>query len=66
MAATAKLSLTLNPKGKSLKNHFMLKYFLNTEKTLVKWSLGKPLSELNPITLPANQDGRHGRTLFNI
>ena len=29
-------------------------------------SLGGPLSELYPMTLPANQDGRHSRTLFNI
>ena len=41
-------------------------YLLNWNQTLVKWSLGGPLSELYPMTQPANQDGRHSRTLFNI
>ena len=31
-----------------------------------EWSLGSPLSELYPMTPSANQDGRHGRTKFNI
>jgi len=30
------------------------------DQTLVKGSIGGPLSELCPTTMPANQDGRHG------
>jgi len=30
----------------------------NWDQTLVKWSLGGPLSELYPLTLSTDQDGR--------
>ena len=66
MAATAELSLTLDPMGNSLKNLLVWNYLLNLNQTLLKWSLDGPLSELYPMTQPANQDGRHSRTLFNI
>ena len=69
MAATAKLSLTLltlDPMENSLKNLLVWNYLLNLNQTLLKLSLGGPLTELYPMTLPANQDGRHSRTLFNI
>ena len=59
MAATVQLNLTLDPMGNSLKNLFVWNYFLNLNQTLVEWSLGGPLSELYPMTPPANQDGRH-------
>ena len=63
MAATAELSLRLDPMGHPLKNILVWIYLLHWNQTLVKWSLGGPLSELYPMTLPANQDGRHRRTL---
>ena len=66
MAARAELCLTLNPMGKSLKNLLVWNYLLNLNQTWLKWSLGGPLTELYLMTLPANPDGRHSRTLFNI
>ena len=66
MAVTAKLCLTLDPMGNSLKNLLVWNYLFNLKQTLLKWSLGGPLSELYPMTSPANQDGRHSRTKFNI
>ena len=50
----------------SLKNLLVWNYLLNLNQTLLKWSLGGPLTELYPMTLPSNQDGRKSRTLFNI
>ena len=66
MAATAELSLTLDPVGNSLKNLLVSNYLFNLNQTLLKWSLVGPLSELYLMTPPVNQDGRHSRTLFNI
>ena len=66
MAATAALSLTLDPIGNSFKNLLVWNYLLNLNQTLLKRSLGGPLTELYQMTLPANQDGRHSQTLFNI
>ena len=66
MAATAELSLTLDPMGNSLKILLVWKYLLNCNKTLLKLSLNGLLSELYPLTPPAKQDGHHGRTKFNI
>ena len=43
MAATAELSLTLDPMGNSLKNLLFWKFMLNLNQTLVEWSLGGPL-----------------------
>ena len=51
MAATAELSLTLDPMGNSLRNLLVWNYLLNLNQTLLKWSLGGPLSELYPMTL---------------
>jgi len=48
--------------GNSLKNLLVWNYFLNWNQTLVEWSLGWSLSELYPMTPPANQDGCHSRT----
>jgi len=59
MAATAELSLTLDPMGNLLKKIFIWNCLLNWNQTFLKWSLGEPLSELYPMTRPANQDGRH-------
>ena len=50
----------------SLKNFLIWNYFLNLNQTLVKWSVGDPLSELCLMTQPANQDGHHNRSYFNI
>ena len=59
MAATAKLSLTLDTMGNSLKNLLVWNYLLIINQTLLKWSLGGPITELHMMTLPANQDGHH-------
>ena len=66
MAATAELGLTLDPMGNSLKNLLIWNYSLSWNQTLVKWSLGEPLSVLYWMTPPVNQDGRHSLTYFNI
>ena len=66
MAATAELSLTLDPMGKSLKNLLVWNYSLNWNQTFLKWFLGGSITELYPMTLAANQGGGHSRTLFNI
>ena len=61
MAATAELSLTLDPIGNSFKNLLVWNYLLNWNKTLLKMSYNGLLSELYPMTPSTNQDGRHGR-----
>ena len=58
MAATAELSLTLDPMGNSLKNLLVWNYLINLNQTLMEWSLGDPLSELYLMTPLTNQDGR--------
>ena len=52
--------------GNPLKNLLVWNYLLHWNQTLLKWSLGGPLSELYLMTPPANQDGRHSQILFNI
>ena len=52
--------------GNSMKNLLVWNYLLKWNQTLVEWSLGDPLSELFPMTLPANQNGGLSRTKFNI
>ena len=58
--------LILDPMVNSLKKILVWEHSLNRNKTLMKWSLGGPLSELYPMTPPANQDGRRSRTQVNI
>ena len=65
MAATAELSLTLDPMENSLKNLLVWNFLLNWNKTSVEWFLGGPLSELYPMTPPAYQDNRHSWSYFN-
>ena len=65
MAATAELSLTLNPMGNSLKNFFGLEVFVHLiPKFNEMVTIDGPLSlrELCPMTQPANQDGCHSRS----
>ena len=50
----------------SLTDFLVWNYLCNWKQTLVDWSLGWFLSELYPITPPANQDGCHIRPSFNI
>ena len=66
MAATAELSLTLDPMGNSLKNLLVWNYLLNWNETLLKLSYNGLLLEFYLMTPSANQDGRHSRTKFKI
>ena len=41
------------------KNHLLSNYWANLNQTLLKWSLGSPLSKLGPSAPSYIQDGRH-------
>ena len=46
--------------GMKLKKNLLLwNYWANLNQTLLKWSLGGPLSKLCPSTPTCIQDGRH-------
>ena len=49
-----------------VKKSSRLELLAQFESNFVEWSLGGPLTELYPMTLPSNHDGRKSQTLFNI
>jgi hypothetical protein len=56
MAPTAELSLTLNSMGNSHKNLLFRNHWVNSNQTLVEWSLESPLPTC-PVIPTFNQDG---------
>jgi hypothetical protein len=61
MAPTVELSLTLHPIGNSHKNLLFRNHWVNSNQTLVEWSLDNPLPKLCLVIPTFNQDGRQAR-----
>jgi hypothetical protein len=61
MAPTTELSLTLNSMGISHKNLLFINHWVNSNQTLVEWSLESPLPNLCPVIPTFNQDGCQAR-----
>jgi hypothetical protein len=61
MAPTPELSLTLNSMGNSHKNLLFRNHLVNSNQTLVEWSLESPLPKLCPVIPTFNQDGCQAR-----
>ena len=62
MAATAELSLTLDPMGKMFQNASSLKPLGQLKQTAQEWSLEGPLQSLCFLCRSEIQDGHHRRT----
>ena len=64
MAATAGLSLTLDPMGKMFKSLLFWNQSANLKQTWHGWSLGSILLQLCPVTTTSIQDGCHEQTVL--
>jgi hypothetical protein len=49
----------LEKRGDEIKKNLLWNYWANLNQTLLRWSLGGPLSKLCPSTPSCIQDGRH-------
>ena len=49
----------LEKRGDGIKKNLLWNYWANLKQTLLKWSLGGPLSKLCPSAPSCIQDGRH-------